>query len=269
MSRVAIVTGGAGTLGSAITEELVKQGHRVVVAYRSRALEADNLVERLGGASFASSVHADLALPEAAKTIVDAANDVFGVPTVLVNNAGIMTSATVESMSDDQWDESITVNLTSAFRLAREVIPGMRAEGSGGRIINISSQAAFRGSAGRAHYAAAKAGMLGLTYSLARTRTRRDHRERGRAGTVHERHVSGASDREGGGMARRHTARPVRHTGRTRQCGGLLRLRRRLVHHGRHAASGRWSRDGLTDSRHFRPNHPMNSMRSNQLRRAR
>jgi 3-oxoacyl-[acyl-carrier protein] reductase len=168
MSRVAIVTGGAGTLGSAITEELVKQGHRVVVAYRSRALEADNLVERLGGASFASSVHADLALPGAAKTIVDAANDVFGVPTVLVNNAGIMTSATVESMSDDQWDESITVNLTSAFRLAREVILGMRAEGSGGRIINISSQAAFRGSAGRAHYAAAKAGMLGLTYSLAR-----------------------------------------------------------------------------------------------------
>lgn len=168
MSRVAIVTGGAGALGSAITEELVKSGHRVVVAYRSRALEADNLVESLGGASFAASVYADLALPGAAKIIVDAANDVFGVPTVLVNNAGIMTSATVESMSDDQWDESITVNLTSAFRLAREVIPGMRAEGGGGRIINVSSQAAFRGSVGRAHYAAAKAGMLGLTYSLAR-----------------------------------------------------------------------------------------------------
>jgi 3-oxoacyl-[acyl-carrier protein] reductase len=168
MSRVAIVTGGAGALGSAITTELVKNGHRVVVAYRSRALEADNLVKSLGGASVAASVYADLALPGAAKTIVDAANDVFGVPTVLVNNAGIMTSATVESMSDDQWDESITVNLTSAFRLAREVIPGMRAAGGGGRIINVSSQAAFRGSVGRAHYAAAKAGMLGLTYSLAR-----------------------------------------------------------------------------------------------------
>lgn len=91
----------------------------------------------------------------------------FGTPTILVNNAGLMTAATVETMTDEQWDTTLTVNLTSAFRLTREVIPGMREQG-GGRIINVSSQAAYRGSVGRAHYAASKAGMLGLTFSLAR-----------------------------------------------------------------------------------------------------
>ncbi|PJJ65152.1 SDR family NAD(P)-dependent oxidoreductase [Compostimonas suwonensis] len=167
MSRIAIVTGGAGTLGSAIATELVDRGHRVVVAFRSRADEAAQLVAALGGPEHAAAVHADLAQQGAARTILDAATAAFGVPTILVNNAGVMTSATVETMSDELWDESIGINLTSAFRLAREVIPGMRAEG-GGRIVNVSSQAAYRGSVGRAHYAAAKAGMLGLTYSLAR-----------------------------------------------------------------------------------------------------
>ncbi|MEO6713470.1 MAG: 3-oxoacyl-ACP reductase family protein [Mycobacteriales bacterium] len=167
MTRVAIVTGGAGTLGSAIAEHLVRDGHRVVVAYLTRAAEAATLVEQLGGSAFAYSVRADLAMPGAAKTVVDAACMSFGVPTVLVNNAGAMTHSPIESMSDELWDESLAINLTSAFRLSREVIPGMRTSGFG-RIINVSSQAAFRGSVGRAHYCAAKAGMLGLTNSLAR-----------------------------------------------------------------------------------------------------
>lgn len=167
MSRIAIVTGGAGSLGSAIAEELVAQGHRVIVAYRSNTAAASDLAERLGGHAVAATVQADLTDPDAAPTIVEAARTAFGIPTILVNNAGVMSAATVDTMTDDQWDTTLAVNLTSAFRLTREVIPGMREQG-GGRIINISSQAAYRGSIGRAHYAASKAGMLGLTFSLAR-----------------------------------------------------------------------------------------------------
>jgi 3-oxoacyl-[acyl-carrier protein] reductase len=164
---VAIVTGGAGSLGSAIAAELSRQGSRVVIAYRSAAGEAADLAARLGGGGRAIAVPADLRLPGAADTITAAARDAFGAPTILVNNAGVMTNTRVEAMSDDEWDETIAVNLTAAFRLVRAVIPGMRAAGTG-RIVNVSSQAAFRGSIGRAHYAAAKAGMLGLSYSLAK-----------------------------------------------------------------------------------------------------
>ena len=167
MSGVAIVTGGAGSLGSAIVEELVARGHRVVLAYRNRENEAAGLVERLGGPEHVRAVKADLGDADAAATIVGAACLAFGLPTILVNNAGMMTNTTVEHMTDEQWNDSLTINLTAAFRLSREVIPFMR-EAQAGRIVNISSQAAYRGSAGRAHYAASKAGMLGLTYSLAR-----------------------------------------------------------------------------------------------------
>jgi 3-oxoacyl-[acyl-carrier protein] reductase len=92
---------------------------------------------------------------------------VLGPVTILVNNAGLMTDATVEDMSDAVWEQTIAVNLSAAFRSARAVIPSMRAAGFG-RIVNVSSQAAVRGSAGHAHYAAAKAGLHGLTYSLAK-----------------------------------------------------------------------------------------------------
>ena len=166
MSRVAIVSGGAGALGTAIVRELAGRGHRVVIAYRTREDEARALVESVGGAAAALAVAADLADPAGPETIVSAARAAFGDPTILVNNAGIMSTSPVEEMSDAQWDEMILVNLTSAFRLSRAVIPGMRAAG-GGRILNVSSQAASRGSIGRAHYAAAKSGMLGFTYSLA------------------------------------------------------------------------------------------------------
>lgn len=167
MTGVAVVTGGAGSLGSAIAAELSRAGHRVLIAYHSRGDEAGRLVADLGGAGSAAAVEADLAAPGAAGVIVAAAEKALGPVTILVNNAGAMTHALIEEMTDEQWDDTLTVNLTSAFRLCRQVIPGMRAAG-GGRIINVSSQAAYRGSIGRAHYAASKAGMLGLTYSLAR-----------------------------------------------------------------------------------------------------
>lgn len=163
---IAIVTGAAGALGSAISRDLVARGMRVVLAYRSGRARAESLRAELGADSV-ELVHADLADRTAAAAIVGAAVARWGDPTVLVNNAGAMTEVPVADMSDETWDRLIDVNLSACFRLTREVIPGMRRAGRG-RIVNISSQAAYRGSVGRAHYAAAKAGLLGLTFSLAR-----------------------------------------------------------------------------------------------------
>jgi NAD(P)-dependent dehydrogenase (short-subunit alcohol dehydrogenase family) len=86
---------------------------------------------------------------------------------ILVNNAGEMTDVSVAEMKDDDWEQSIEVNLTAAFRYARECIPSMQ-ERRWGRIINVSSQVAYTGSNHHAHYAAAKAGLLGFTFSLAK-----------------------------------------------------------------------------------------------------
>lgn len=162
----AIVTGASGALGSAIARELVRRGHPVVIAYRSGAEAAQRLRDELG-ADRTEAVSADLSDRGTAERIVTATLERFGPPEILVNNAGGMTHELVAQMSDAMWDDLLDLNLSSAFRLSRAVIPAM-AEAGYGRIVNVSSQAAYRGSVGRAHYAAAKAGLLGLTYSLAR-----------------------------------------------------------------------------------------------------
>lgn len=166
MTGIAIVTGGAGALGGAIVRELVSRGCETVIAFRSNGDAAKRLQDELG-TDLTQLVKADLSDRSAAEQIVASATERFGVPTILVNNAGVMTESLVQDMADDVWDDLIDVNLSSAFRMSRAVIPGMIAASSG-RIVNISSQAAYRGSVGRAHYAAAKAGLLGLTFSLAK-----------------------------------------------------------------------------------------------------
>jgi NAD(P)-dependent dehydrogenase (short-subunit alcohol dehydrogenase family) len=97
--------------------------------------------------------------------MIQQAVDEAGPIDILVNNAGEMTDMAVESMSDELWARAIEVNLTSAFRCARACIPSMK-ERRWGRIINVSSQVTETGSRDHAHYTAAKAGLLGLTYSL-------------------------------------------------------------------------------------------------------
>jgi 3-oxoacyl-[acyl-carrier protein] reductase len=163
---IAIVTGGSGALGSAITRGLVRRGNKVVIGYLSGEQAARALADELG-AEHVELVRADLADRDAPAALLDAACARWSHPTILVNNGGLMTRAHVAEMSDDTWDHLIDINLSSAFRVARAVIPGMIATGAG-RIINVSSQAAYRGSIGRAHYSAAKAGLLGFTFALAR-----------------------------------------------------------------------------------------------------
>jgi 3-oxoacyl-[acyl-carrier protein] reductase len=147
-----------------VCAELAARGAAVAVHYNRGRDGAEALAAELGRAV---AIGADLVSPSGPDELVAAATLQLGPVTILVNNAGVMTDARVEAMPDELWDEALTVNLTAAFRACRAVIPGMRAAGFG-RIVNVSSQAALMGSAAHAHYAAAKAGLHGLTFSLAK-----------------------------------------------------------------------------------------------------
>jgi 3-oxoacyl-[acyl-carrier protein] reductase len=162
--RVALVTGGSGGIGSAICRELARRGAAVAVHYNRGRGAAEALAGELGNAA---ALAADLSSRSGPGALVSAAADRLGPVEILVNNAGLMTDARVEELADELWDETLAVNLGAAFRACRAVIPGMRAAGFG-RIVNVSSQSAYMGSVAHAHYAAAKAGLHGLTFSLAK-----------------------------------------------------------------------------------------------------
>lgn len=166
VNSVAIVTGGAGELGAQICAALAAAGAKVVVCYHRSAESAQEVVARLGTGN-AIAVQADLTSQDAPGTVLVSALNAFGPPTILVNNAGLMTDSPAESLGDETWKQSLEINLTASFRMAREITPWLK-KSRCGRIINVSSQAAYRGSAEHAHYASAKAGLLGLTFSLAR-----------------------------------------------------------------------------------------------------
>jgi NAD(P)-dependent dehydrogenase (short-subunit alcohol dehydrogenase family) len=166
--RTALVTGGSRGIGRATCLAFGGEGAAVAVHFKrgeERARETVRLIESGGGRALA--LQADLTAPGAADDLVRRARDVLGPVDILVNNAGEMTDSPVEGMSDESWEEAILINLTAAFRCARACIPDMK-ERNRGRIVNLSSQAAFTGSANHAHYAAAKAGVLGFTFSLAK-----------------------------------------------------------------------------------------------------
>jgi NAD(P)-dependent dehydrogenase (short-subunit alcohol dehydrogenase family) len=128
--------------------------------------EAQEVVEAIRSAGGqALSIEADVLDPEAIKRSARDAVAKLGKVDILVNNAGEMTDVSVVDMKDDDWEQSLSINLTSAFRYAREFIPSMM-EHRWGRIINVSSQVVYTGSNNHAHYSAAKSGLLGFTFSL-------------------------------------------------------------------------------------------------------
>jgi 3-oxoacyl-[acyl-carrier protein] reductase len=166
--RVALVTGGSRGIGAATCRALAQAGVSVAVHYHSRAdaaLQVVAAVEAAGGR--AAALRADLAAPSEADALVSEVAAMLGAVDILINNAGEQGTASVAAMTDDEWERSIELNLGAAFRCARACIPGMTGRGWG-RIVNVTSQAAWTGSANHAHYAAAKAGLLGLTFSLAK-----------------------------------------------------------------------------------------------------
>ncbi|MGD9840105.1 MAG: SDR family NAD(P)-dependent oxidoreductase [Candidatus Bipolaricaulis sp.] len=167
MKRCALVTGGSRGIGAAAAVKLAAQGCDVALSYRTQRTAAEEVaaaIQRLG--SRALILQADLADLEQARDLVHEAAEGLGGLHVLVNNAGYVQRVPWEELSLEDWERMLTVGLTAAFVCSRHAVPYMR-EGKYGRIVNVSSLRALTGSAHGIHYAAAKAGLLGLTKSLA------------------------------------------------------------------------------------------------------
>jgi 3-oxoacyl-[acyl-carrier protein] reductase len=159
--RTALVTGAASGIGRAIARHFVAAGASVVLADRDPAVGA--VADELGAAG---SVMFDVVDEAAVAAAVADAGSLLGRIDTLVNSHGILTESPVRDMSLPQWQSTIDVDLTSVFLLARAVLPGMLDRGDG-RIITVASQLGLKGGSGLAHYAAAKAGVIAFSKSLA------------------------------------------------------------------------------------------------------
>jgi 3-oxoacyl-[acyl-carrier protein] reductase len=166
--KTAIVTGGSRGIGRAIVRGLAKEGANVVFTYKTNQEAANALKQELEQAGArVEAVQSDVADPESVKAVVDAAVEEFGRIDILVNNAGILREQMFAFTKESEWDEVLDTNLKGAFLFSKAVIRQM-ARQRFGRIISISSDAALLGDAQRASYCAAKAGLIGLTRSVAR-----------------------------------------------------------------------------------------------------
>jgi NAD(P)-dependent dehydrogenase (short-subunit alcohol dehydrogenase family) len=166
--KVALVTGGATGIGAATVAALAEDKITVALQYSSSAVEAKQIAEQLNSKGAKVEIfQADLSQKDSIEKLVASVKEKLGDIDILVNNAGLMSDASIIEMSDELWDQALNVNLTAAFKLIRACAPSMVSK-KWGRIINISSQVALTGSANHAHYATAKAGLLGLTYSAAK-----------------------------------------------------------------------------------------------------
>jgi len=167
--KTALVTGASGGIGGAIAKALHGQGAKVVLSgTRAEALEAvRSELDSLNGSGGAFIVPANLSDIASVEALPKAAEEAAGAPIdILVNNAGITKDNLFMRMKDEEWDQVIAVNLTAAFRLSRAVLRGMMKK-RWGRIIQITSVVGATGNPGQANYAAAKAGLVGMTKSLA------------------------------------------------------------------------------------------------------
>jgi len=165
--RVALVTGASRGIGAAVAACLAEAGAAVAVNYRERAAEADAIVadiKRRGGRAIVAA--ADASQAAAVARMVDQVTSALGPIDILVNNAGIAIVRGIDDLTESEFDQTIAVNLKSAFLCTQAVLPAMRA-GKWGRIVNISSLAARGGGAIGVHYNASKAGMEGLTRGYA------------------------------------------------------------------------------------------------------
>ncbi len=165
-SRVALVTGGTGGIGSAICKKLADMGHKVATNYRNEEKTQAWLQQMRAQGYDITAVKGDVSSPEEAEALVREAEAKLGPVDILINNAGITRDTTFHRMSPQQWGEVINTNLNSVYNMTRPVIEGMR-ERKWGRVIQISSINGQKGQYGQANYAAAKAGMHGFTISLA------------------------------------------------------------------------------------------------------
>lgn len=162
--KVALVTGASRGIGKAIAELFVERGATVIGTATSES-GAQAISAYLGDNGKGLALNVTDA--ESIETVLKAINDEFGAIDILVNNAGITRDNLLMRMKDDEWSDILDTNLTSIFRMSKAVLRGMMKKRNG-RIINVGSVVGTMGNAGQANYAAAKAGVIGFTKSMAR-----------------------------------------------------------------------------------------------------
>jgi NAD(P)-dependent dehydrogenase (short-subunit alcohol dehydrogenase family) len=164
-NRLALVTGAGGGIGQAAALALLQAGYRVACGYNSNRAGAEKIQEAHAGAF---AVKIDIASRASVSRALTASRKHFGAGfDILVNNAALVQEKSFESLTDADWDRMLAVNLRGAFIVAQEALPAMLAK-RWGRIINIASIGGQWGGMRQVHYAAAKAGLINLTHSLAR-----------------------------------------------------------------------------------------------------
>jgi acetoacetyl-CoA reductase/3-oxoacyl-[acyl-carrier protein] reductase len=167
-ARVAIVTGGTRGLGSAISSRLAADGVTVAAAFRQDAAAAERFVAEHGAAWMVTTHRIDVTEPESCRQLVADVLATHGRIDYLINNAGSLHEHRLADLSAQDWNDTLRINLSAAFHLSQAAVIPMRAARFG-RIVNVGSVTAVMGSPFQIDYAAAKAGLVGLTRSLARS----------------------------------------------------------------------------------------------------
>lgn len=165
--KVAVVTGASRGIGAAVAERLAREGAAVVASANEAGVDAvARRIEAAGG--HAASVVADVTSAADVARLYDEAEARFGRVDISVQNAGVITIARIEDMTEAEWDQVLAVNTKGVFLCCREAIARMRRHGGGGRLINTASGQARQGFIFTPHYAASKFGVVGITQSLAK-----------------------------------------------------------------------------------------------------
>jgi 3-oxoacyl-[acyl-carrier protein] reductase len=172
--KVAIITGGATGIGREITKTLASLGAKVIINYNSSATKANELLEALKTLGYeAHALQANISDFNDAQKLIDFAISTYGTLDILVNNAGITADTLILRMSEEDFDKVINVNLKGTWNCCKHAAKYMTKQRSG-KIVNISSIVGLIGNAGQTNYSASKAGIIGLTKSLARELAKRN-----------------------------------------------------------------------------------------------
>jgi 3-oxoacyl-[acyl-carrier protein] reductase len=165
--KTAIVTGGSRGIGRAISEELGRAGHRVVLTCREDLARAEEAAAELTAAGRqAVAVRADVTKADEVKALAERVTRDFGGCDILVNNAGIIKDALFPFLKEEDWDAVLDVDLKGAFRMCKSVVRGMLHK-KWGRIVNVVSVSGISGHVGQTNYSAAKGGLIAFTKALA------------------------------------------------------------------------------------------------------
>jgi len=163
----ALVTGASRGIGAAVAAALAEDGWPVGLGYRSGAEGAQRVADQIAAAGgTAMPVPGDVSDPDAVEGVFGALEERFGPVLVLVNNAGVRADGLAVQLDDDEWSRVLDTNLSAAFRLTRRAVRGMIRQRFG-RVVNVASVVGPKANAGQANYAASKAGLIGLTRTVA------------------------------------------------------------------------------------------------------